>query len=57
MAEAAKSSNQGVAVHTAADVAEALRLATALLEPGDVVFVKASSEIGLGACARALAGA
>ncbi len=57
MAEAAQSSNQGVAVHTAEDVAGALRLATALLEPGDVVFVKASSEIGLGACARALAGA
>ncbi|KAB8182634.1 UDP-N-acetylmuramoyl-tripeptide--D-alanyl-D-alanine ligase [Nonomuraea phyllanthi] len=57
MAEAAQSSNQGVAVHAAEDVAGALRLATALLEPGDVVFVKASSEIGLGACARALAGA
>jgi UDP-N-acetylmuramoyl-tripeptide--D-alanyl-D-alanine ligase len=57
MAEAAESSNQRVAVHTVEDVAGALRLATALLEPGDVVFVKASSEIGLGACARALAGA
>ncbi|GAA3421500.1 UDP-N-acetylmuramoyl-tripeptide--D-alanyl-D-alanine ligase [Streptosporangium vulgare] len=57
MAEAAESSDRGVAVHTAEDVAGALRLATALLEPGDVVFVKASSEIGLGACARALAGA
>ncbi|MCW2882586.1 MAG: UDP-N-acetylmuramoyl-tripeptide--D-alanyl-D-alanine ligase [Sphaerisporangium sp.] len=57
MAEAAESSNQGVTVHTVEDVAGALRLATALLEPGDVVFVKASSEIGLGACARALAGA
>jgi UDP-N-acetylmuramoyl-tripeptide--D-alanyl-D-alanine ligase len=57
MAEAAESSNQGVAVHTAEDVAGALRLATALLEPGDVVLVKASSEIGLSACARALAGA
>ncbi|MER6945830.1 UDP-N-acetylmuramoyl-tripeptide--D-alanyl-D-alanine ligase [Nonomuraea sp. NPDC000554] len=57
MAWAAASSNQGVAVHTVEDVAGALRLATALLEPGDVVFVKASSEIGLGACARALAGA
>lgn len=57
LAEAAESSNRGVAVHTAEDVAGALRLATALLEPGDVVFVKASSEIGLGACARALAGA
>ncbi|MFF3442436.1 UDP-N-acetylmuramoyl-tripeptide--D-alanyl-D-alanine ligase [Streptosporangium sp. NPDC002721] len=57
MAEAAKAANRGVAVHTAEDVAGALGLATALLEPGDVVFVKASSEIGLGACARALAGA
>jgi UDP-N-acetylmuramoyl-tripeptide--D-alanyl-D-alanine ligase len=45
-----------VAVHTAGDVAGAVRLATELVEPGDVVFVKASSEIGLGACARALAG-
>ncbi|MEV0232139.1 UDP-N-acetylmuramoyl-tripeptide--D-alanyl-D-alanine ligase [Nonomuraea sp. NPDC050786] len=57
MAWAAASSNQGVAVHTVEDVAEAIRLATALLEPGDVVFVKASSEIGLAACARALSGA
>nr|WP_230984510.1 UDP-N-acetylmuramoyl-tripeptide--D-alanyl-D-alanine ligase [Microbispora oryzae] len=57
MAEAARAANAGVAVHTADDVAGALTLATALLEPGDVVFVKASSEIGLGACARALAGA
>lgn len=55
MAEAAESSNQGVAVHTVEDVAGATRLAAALAEPGDVVFVKASSEIGLGACARALA--
>ncbi|MFB4270786.1 UDP-N-acetylmuramoyl-tripeptide--D-alanyl-D-alanine ligase [Nonomuraea sp. GTA35] len=57
MAEAAASSGQGVAVHTAGDVAGAVRLATELVEPGDVVFVKASSEVGLGACARALAGA
>jgi UDP-N-acetylmuramoyl-tripeptide--D-alanyl-D-alanine ligase len=57
MAEAAESSGQGVAVHTVEDVAGALDLATALLEPGDVVLVKASSEIGLSACARALAGA
>ncbi|MFI6510486.1 UDP-N-acetylmuramoyl-tripeptide--D-alanyl-D-alanine ligase [Streptosporangium sp. NPDC050855] len=54
-AEAARSSDRDVAVHTVQDVADALALATALLEPGDVVFVKASSEIGLGACARALA--
>ncbi|MEV4167956.1 UDP-N-acetylmuramoyl-tripeptide--D-alanyl-D-alanine ligase [Nonomuraea sp. NPDC049709] len=57
MAEAAKSSDRGVAVHTVENVPEAIRLATALLEPGDVVLVKASSEIGLSACARALAGA
>ncbi|TDD19365.1 UDP-N-acetylmuramoyl-tripeptide--D-alanyl-D-alanine ligase [Nonomuraea diastatica] len=57
MAEAAESSNPEVAVHTVADVAGALRLAGALLEPGDVVLVKASSEAGLGVCARALAGA
>ncbi|MEV4804430.1 UDP-N-acetylmuramoyl-tripeptide--D-alanyl-D-alanine ligase [Nonomuraea sp. NPDC049421] len=52
MAEAAAS--RGVRVHTVADPAEAAALATELLRPGDVVFVKASSEIGLGACARAL---
>ncbi|MGP3936993.1 UDP-N-acetylmuramoyl-tripeptide--D-alanyl-D-alanine ligase [Nonomuraea sp. KM88] len=57
MAQAAQSSNPEMAVHTVEDVAGALSLATALLEPGDVVLVKASSEIGLGACARALAGA
>ncbi|GII82255.1 UDP-N-acetylmuramoyl-tripeptide--D-alanyl-D-alanine ligase [Sphaerisporangium siamense] len=55
MVEAAESSNAGVAVHVAEDVAGAVRLAGALVEPGDVVFVKASSEVGLGACARALA--
>ncbi|MEV4893894.1 UDP-N-acetylmuramoyl-tripeptide--D-alanyl-D-alanine ligase [Nonomuraea sp. NPDC055795] len=55
LAEAAESANRGVAVHRVEDVAGALSLATALLEPGDVVFVKASSEIGLGVCARALA--
>ncbi|MCF6468400.1 UDP-N-acetylmuramoyl-tripeptide--D-alanyl-D-alanine ligase [Nonomuraea sp. MG754425] len=55
MAEAARASDQGVAVHAVEDVAGAVRLATALVEPGDVVFVKASSEIGLAACARALA--
>ncbi|MFC4006503.1 UDP-N-acetylmuramoyl-tripeptide--D-alanyl-D-alanine ligase [Nonomuraea purpurea] len=56
MAQAAQSSGQGVTVHTVEDVTGALRLATGLLEPGDVVFIKASSEIGLSACARALAG-
>ncbi|WP_043634271.1 UDP-N-acetylmuramoyl-tripeptide--D-alanyl-D-alanine ligase [Nonomuraea candida] len=55
MAEAARAAGGGVAVHAVEDVAEATKLATALVEPGDVVFVKASSEIGLGACARALA--
>ncbi|MGR6915527.1 UDP-N-acetylmuramoyl-tripeptide--D-alanyl-D-alanine ligase [[Actinomadura] parvosata] len=55
MAEAARAAGQGVAVHTAGNAAEAVTLATALLEPGDVVLVKASSEIGLAACARALA--
>jgi UDP-N-acetylmuramoyl-tripeptide--D-alanyl-D-alanine ligase len=50
MAEAA----EGVAVHTVGDVAAATALATDLLAPGDLVFVKASSEIGLSACARAL---
>ncbi|WP_459720053.1 UDP-N-acetylmuramoyl-tripeptide--D-alanyl-D-alanine ligase [Actinophytocola sp. KF-1] len=44
----------GTTVHTADDVTEATRLATSLLAPGDVVFVKASSEYGLGACAREL---
>ncbi|MEU8382994.1 UDP-N-acetylmuramoyl-tripeptide--D-alanyl-D-alanine ligase [Streptosporangium sp. NPDC048865] len=56
MAEAAEAAGRGVAVHAVEDVAGAVGLATALLRPGDVVFVKASSEIGLGACARALAG-
>ncbi|MFI6396032.1 UDP-N-acetylmuramoyl-tripeptide--D-alanyl-D-alanine ligase [Nonomuraea sp. NPDC050540] len=55
LAEAAESANRGAAVHAVEDVAGALSLATALLQPGDVVFVKASSEIGLGVCARALA--
>ncbi|MFI7673070.1 UDP-N-acetylmuramoyl-tripeptide--D-alanyl-D-alanine ligase [Actinophytocola sp. NPDC049390] len=44
----------GVAVHPVDDVAEAVRVATELITPGDVVFVKASSEYGLDACARAL---
>jgi UDP-N-acetylmuramoyl-tripeptide--D-alanyl-D-alanine ligase len=30
-------------------------VAVELIAPGDVVFVKASSEYGLGACARELA--
>ncbi|WP_235029919.1 UDP-N-acetylmuramoyl-tripeptide--D-alanyl-D-alanine ligase [Nonomuraea solani] len=55
IAHAARSSGQGVTVHTVADVAAAITLATTLLQPGDVVFVKASSEIGLATCARALA--
>ncbi|MEW9548910.1 UDP-N-acetylmuramoyl-tripeptide--D-alanyl-D-alanine ligase [Nonomuraea sp. NPDC050783] len=52
MAEAARSA--GVTVHAVEDVAGAVEVAGALLRPGDVVFVKASSEFGLGACARAL---
>jgi UDP-N-acetylmuramoyl-tripeptide--D-alanyl-D-alanine ligase len=52
MADAA--SGAGVAVHAVEDVAGAVRVATGLIAPGDVVFVKASSEYGLGACAREL---
>jgi UDP-N-acetylmuramoyl-tripeptide--D-alanyl-D-alanine ligase len=52
MARAA--SGAEVAVHTVEDVAGAARVATELIAPGDVVFVKASSEYGLGACAREL---
>ncbi|MFD1933373.1 MULTISPECIES: UDP-N-acetylmuramoyl-tripeptide--D-alanyl-D-alanine ligase [Nonomuraea] len=55
MAQEAQSANLGVTVHLAEDVAGAVRLAAGLLEPGDVVLVKASSEIGLGACAHELA--
>ncbi|MEV0619445.1 UDP-N-acetylmuramoyl-tripeptide--D-alanyl-D-alanine ligase [Nonomuraea sp. NPDC050404] len=55
MAWAAQSANRDVTVHTVQDVTEAIEVATSLVEPGDVVFVKASSEIGLGVCARALA--
>ncbi|TMR98943.1 UDP-N-acetylmuramoyl-tripeptide--D-alanyl-D-alanine ligase [Nonomuraea basaltis] len=55
MAQEAESANLGVAVHRVADAAAAVALATELLEPGDVVLVKASSEIGLAACARELA--
>jgi UDP-N-acetylmuramoyl-tripeptide--D-alanyl-D-alanine ligase len=43
-----------VAVHTVDDPAAAARVATELISPGDVVFVKASSEYGLGACADEL---
>jgi UDP-N-acetylmuramoyl-tripeptide--D-alanyl-D-alanine ligase len=53
MARAA--SGAEVAVHTVEDVAGAVRVAAELIAPGDVVFVKASSEYGLGACARELA--
>ncbi|MEZ0074125.1 UDP-N-acetylmuramoyl-tripeptide--D-alanyl-D-alanine ligase [Planotetraspora sp. GP83] len=55
MAQEAESSNLGVAVVTVEDVTGAVSLAAELLEPGDVVLVKASSEIGLSACARELA--
>lgn len=51
---AREASGAEVAVHTAEDVAGAARMATELIAPGDVVFVKASSEYGLGACAREL---
>jgi UDP-N-acetylmuramoyl-tripeptide--D-alanyl-D-alanine ligase len=44
----------GVEVHPADDAAQALSLAAGLVEPGDVVFVKASSEYGLSVCAREL---
>jgi UDP-N-acetylmuramoyl-tripeptide--D-alanyl-D-alanine ligase len=54
MARAARGGQ--VAVRTAEDVAAAVTIATELISPGDVVFVKASSEYGLGACARELTG-
>ncbi|GAA1653294.1 UDP-N-acetylmuramoyl-tripeptide--D-alanyl-D-alanine ligase [Nonomuraea maheshkhaliensis] len=57
LAGEAAAASRNVSVHAVEDVAGAITLATALIQPGDVVFVKASSEVGLGACARALAGA
>lgn len=54
-AMAREASGATVAVHTVDDVAGATKLATELTEPGDVVFVKASSEYELGVCARELA--
>ncbi|MGW3349982.1 UDP-N-acetylmuramoyl-tripeptide--D-alanyl-D-alanine ligase [Nonomuraea rubra] len=54
MAREAELSGLGTAVHRSEDVTEAITLLKELVEPGDVVFVKASSEYGLGACARAL---
>nr|AGS49944.1 UDP-N-acetylmuramoylalanyl-D-glutamyl-2,6- diaminopimelate--D-alanyl-D-alanine ligase [uncultured bacterium esnapd26] len=54
-AMAQEASDAEVAVHTVEDVAGAVRVATELIAPGDVVFVKASSEYGLEACARELA--
>jgi UDP-N-acetylmuramoyl-tripeptide--D-alanyl-D-alanine ligase len=53
MAQAA--SGATIEVHTVDDVAGAVKMATELITPGDVVFVKASSEYELGACARELA--
>jgi UDP-N-acetylmuramoyl-tripeptide--D-alanyl-D-alanine ligase len=50
-ATARAASEAGVAEYTVEDVAGATRVATELIAPGDVVFVKASSEYGLGACA------
>ncbi|MCS7477816.1 UDP-N-acetylmuramoyl-tripeptide--D-alanyl-D-alanine ligase [Umezawaea endophytica] len=52
---AREASGTEVAVHTVEDVTEAVKVATELIAPGDVVFVKASSEYGLGVCARELA--
>ncbi|MFB9622773.1 UDP-N-acetylmuramoyl-tripeptide--D-alanyl-D-alanine ligase [Nonomuraea helvata] len=53
---AREAESAGVTVRTAENTAATVRLAAGLLEPGDVVLVKASSEIGLSACARELAG-
>jgi UDP-N-acetylmuramoyl-tripeptide--D-alanyl-D-alanine ligase len=50
----ARAASGTVAVHTVEDVAGAVRVAAELIAPGDVVFVKASSEYELGACAREL---
>ena len=52
---AGAASGAKVAVYMVEDVAGAVRVAADLIAPGDVVFVKASSEYGLGACARELA--
>ncbi|WP_457512399.1 hypothetical protein [Streptomyces sp. TE33382] len=52
---AQETSDAEVAVHTVEDAAGTVRVATELIAPGDVVFVKASSEYGPGACARELA--
>ncbi|SDI28559.1 D-ala D-ala ligase N-terminus [Sinosporangium album] len=52
MAREAESSNPAVAVHMVEDVAGAVRRAADLLALGDVVLVRASSEYGLGVCAR-----
>ncbi|MFC4857901.1 UDP-N-acetylmuramoyl-tripeptide--D-alanyl-D-alanine ligase [Actinophytocola glycyrrhizae] len=54
-AMAREAAHADVAVHAVDDVAGAVTVATGLIEPGDVVFVKASSEYGLGVCARELA--
>jgi UDP-N-acetylmuramoyl-tripeptide--D-alanyl-D-alanine ligase len=54
-AMAREAADAGVVVHPVAGVADASRLAAELIRPGDVVFVKASSEYGLGVCARELA--
>lgn len=53
-AMAAEASGGEVTVYAVQDVAGTLRVATELIAPGDVVFVKASSEYGLDACAREL---
>ncbi|MER5987571.1 hypothetical protein [Streptomyces sp. NPDC001787] len=49
---AQEASDAEAAVHTVEDAAGTVRVTTELIAPGDVVLVKASSEYGLGACAR-----
>jgi UDP-N-acetylmuramoyl-tripeptide--D-alanyl-D-alanine ligase len=51
----ARAASGDVEVHTVEDVDAAVRVASGLIAPGDVVFVKASSEYGLVPCARELA--
>jgi UDP-N-acetylmuramoyl-tripeptide--D-alanyl-D-alanine ligase len=45
---------RGPAVHTAADAADALRIAVEIVEPGDAVLVKASRAVGLETVAAGL---
>ncbi|RBQ17702.1 UDP-N-acetylmuramoyl-tripeptide--D-alanyl-D-alanine ligase [Spongiactinospora rosea] len=57
MAGETEFANAGVSVHLAEDVPGSVKLAKELLEPGDVVLVKASNAFGLSVTARELAGA